>query len=196
MRGIWLAVRFLRLALCAALLAGFVFATGADAQTFFYNEVTKDGRLYVFASATRYEAFTRSNGADTGSVIERPGYGPNGETVVFDSQDAINLYNFKHGLPGESFAKPEESKKSEYPSGKFSGLMFGDYYWYYDRHQDGISISDPTPVEGQHGLWFRRIYFTYDFTYNEKLTTRFRLEANSNGDFTGGDLTPYVKDAY
>ena len=74
--------------------------------------------------------------------------------------------------------------------------MFGDYYWYYDRHQDGISISDPTPVEGQHGLWFRRIYFAYDFTYNEKLTTRFRLEVNSNGDFTGGDLTPYVKDAY
>ena len=74
--------------------------------------------------------------------------------------------------------------------------MFGDYYWYYDRHQDGISISDPTPVEGQHGLWFRRIYFAYDFTYNERLTTRFRLEANSNGDFTGGDLTPYVKDAY
>ena len=84
-----MAVRFLRLALCAALLAGFVFATGADAQTFFYSEVTKDGRLYVFASATRYEAFTRSNGADTGSVIERPGYGPNGETVVFDSKDAM-----------------------------------------------------------------------------------------------------------
>ena len=74
--------------------------------------------------------------------------------------------------------------------------MFGDYYWYFDRHQDGISISDPTPVEGQHGLWFRRIYFTYDFTYSEKLTTRFRLEANSNGEFTGGDLNPYVKDAY
>ena len=196
MRGIWLAVRLLRLALCALLLAGFVFATSAYAQAFFYNEVTKDGRLYVFASTTRYEAFTTSNGADTGSVIERPGYGPNGETVVFDSQDAINLYNFKHGLPGESFERSEETPKPKYPVGKFSGLMFGDYYWYYDRHQDGISISDPTPVEGQHGLWFRRIYFTYDFTYNEKLTTRFRLEANSNGDFTGGDLTPYVKDAY
>jgi len=189
-------VPFLRWALCTPVLAGFVFAVGADAQTFFYNEVAKDGRIYVFASAARYEAFTKSSGAETGPVIERTGYGPNGETVVFDSQDAINLYNFKHGLPGESFAKPDETKTSDYPSGKFSGLMFGDYYWYFDRHQDGISTSDPTPVEGQHGLWFRRIYFTYDFTYNEQLTTRFRLEANSNGDFTGGDLTPYVKDAY
>ena len=196
-RGIWLAVCVLRLALCAALLAGFVFATGADAQTFFYNEVAKDGRLYVFASATRYEAFTRSNGADIGPVIERPGYGPNGETVVFDSEDAINLYNFKHGLPGESFAKPEESKKSEYPSGKFSGLMFGDYYW-FSRQASGSESAAAIRLRSKDstGLWFRRIYFTYDFTYSESLTTRFRLEANSNGDFTGGDLVPYVKDAY
>lgn len=185
----------LRWALCG-LLAGFALLPNAEAQTFFYNEVTKDGRIYVFASAERYDAFTKSNGTDTGTVIERSGYGPNGETVIFDSQDAINLYNFRHGLPGESFTTPEETKKPDYPSGKFSGLMFGDYYWYFNRHQDGISPNDPTPVEGQHGLWFRRIYFTYDFTYSEKLTTRFRLEANSNGEFTGGDLTPYVKDAY
>ena len=106
---------FLRLALCAPLLAGFVFATGADAQTFFYNEVAKDGRIYVFASATRYEAFARNNDADTATVIERPGYGPNGETVVFDSQDAINLYNFKHGLPGESFEESEENASPTTP---------------------------------------------------------------------------------
>src|SRR5262245_12890107 len=185
-----------RSALCVVVIAGLVLTARAHAQTFFYNEVVKDGRIYVFASAARYEAFTKSSGAETGQVIERPGYGPNGETVIFDSQDAINLYNFKHGLPGESFAKPEETGKPDYPSHKFGGLMFGDYYWYFDRHQDGISDTDPTPVEGQHGLWFRRIYFTYDFTYSEKLTTRFRLEANSNGEFTGGDLTPYVKDAY
>jgi hypothetical protein len=184
-----------RLAATVVLLSALLAAT-SEAQTFFYNEVMKDGRIYVFASAERYDAFTKSNGSDAGQVIERPGYGPKGETVVFDSQDAINLYNFKHGLPGESFAKSEEKTEPDYPSHTFSGLMFGDYYWYFDRHQDGISISDPTPVEGQHGLWFRRIYFTYDFTYNEKLTTRFRLEANSNGEFTGGDLTPYVKDAH
>jgi hypothetical protein len=188
-------MNLLRRPLCG-LLAGLLLSTAAEAQTFFYTEVVKEGRIHVFASAERYDAFTKSNGTDAGKVIERPGYGPNGETVVFDSQDAINLYNFRHGLPGESFAKPEESKKPDDPTHKFSGLMFGDYYWYFDRHQDGISVDDPTPVEGQHGLWFRRIYFTYDFTYNEKLTTRFRLEANSNGEFTGGDLNPYVKDAY
>jgi hypothetical protein len=187
---------FARWAAATAVLACLSFAPVAHAQTFFYTEVAKDGRIYVFASSSRYDAFRKSDGADIGPVTERPGYGPNGETVVFDSNDAINLYNFKHGLPGEQFPKPEESRKPEFPSGKFSGLMFGDYYWYYERHQDQISSADPTVIEGQQGLWFRRIYFTYDLSFNKSLTTRFRLEVNSNGNFTGGNLVPYVKDAY
>jgi hypothetical protein len=86
--------------------------------------------------------------------------------------------------------------KPQYPFGKFSGLMFGDYYWYYRWHQDEISNSNPTAVQGQQGLWFRRLYLTYDWSYNERLTTRLRLEANSDGQFEGGNLEPYVKDAY
>jgi hypothetical protein len=179
-----------------ALLVGVLLAAGADAQTFYYNEVTKDGRIYVFADASRYDAFVKGDEAG-GPVITRAGYGPNGETVVFDGENAINLYNYRHGLPGERFEKSqEEVTKSEYPAGKISGLMFGDYYWYYKWHQDQISNTDPTSVEGQHGLWFRRIYFTYDFSHSEALAARFRLEVNSNGEFAGGDLVPFVKDAY
>jgi len=185
-----------RWAAAAAVLTSLWLASGADAQTFFYTEVAKDGRIYVFAISSRYDAFTKSNGSDIGKVIERPKYGPNGETVVFDGQDAINLYNFRHGLPGEQFPTPEEPPQSEFPAGKFSGLMFGDYYWYYERHQDEISSTDPTVIKGQHGLWFRRIYFAYDYSFTKSLTTRFRLEVNSNGDFVGGDLVPYLKDAY
>jgi hypothetical protein len=37
---------------------------------------------------------------------------------------------------------------------------------------------------------------TFDFAQSEKLSVRLRLEANSNGDFGGGDIVPYVKDAY
>jgi hypothetical protein len=179
-----------------AVAAGLALAPAAHAQTFFYTEIAKDGRIFVFASSSRYEAFAKSNGTDLGRVIERPGYGPNGETVVFDGEDSINLYNFKHGLPGEPFPKADDIVRSGFPSGKFSGLMFGDYYWYYDRHQDQISSTDPTVIKGQHGLWFRRIYFAYDLSFSESLTTRFRLEVNSNGEFAGGDLVPYVKDAY
>jgi len=186
-RGAWITA--------AAIALTSLFSAVAAAQTFFYNEVRKDGRLYVFAIPARYDEFIKK-GTQTGPVIERQNYGPGGETVVFDSENAVNLYNFKHGLPGENFPLPKRDADSEFPSHKFSGLMFGDYYWYYKWHQDQISESNPTSVEGQHGFWFRRLYFTYDYKYSEKFTTRFRLEANSNGEFAGGDLVPYVKDAY
>jgi hypothetical protein len=182
-------------AAAAAVLYACIFSATVRAQTFFYTEVTKEGRIYVFAVWSNYDAFIRNNGRSSAKVIERPGYGPGGETVVFDSELALNLYNFKHGLPGEHVQSTEPSNV-KFPSHQFSGLMFGDYYWYYRRHQDQISDTNPTAVEGQHGLWFRRIYFTYDFAYNEKFSTRFRIEMNSNGDFSGGELVPDVKDAY
>jgi len=182
--------------LAATLFASLLFAPTALAQAFFYNEVVKDGRIYVFAVPAKSEAFARGGGTDTSPAIERRAYGPRGETVVFDSEDAINLYNFKHGLPGEAFARPGDTAAPQFPSHKISGLMFGDYYWYYDRHQDGTSSDDAAAVKGQHGLWFRRLYFTYDFAASDRLTTRFRLEANSDGQFEGGDIVPYVKDGY
>lgn len=171
-----------------------------SAERMFYNEVAKERTIYVFADGARFDAFQKSGGIETGTVITRPGYGPNGETVVFDSQDAINLYNFKHDLPGEYFPAPKEAAKEApkptYPSGKFSGLMFGDYYWYDKWHQDEISGANPNSVEGEQGFQFRRIYFTYDLSFSERLTTRFRLEMNSNGQFINNNLEPYVKDAY
>jgi hypothetical protein len=183
--------------LATAALLGSSFTVGLGAQNFFYTEVARDGRIYVFANAARHDAFVKSGGSDVGPVIERAGYGPGGETVVFDSELAINLYNYKHGLPGEDFSKkPAEEPKPNFPTGKFSGLMFGDYYSYYQWHQDQINEANPTSVEGQHGLWFRRLYLTYDAALSEKFSTRLRLEMNSDGQFAGGDLVPYVKDAY
>src|SRR5262245_34264861 len=82
-------------------LAGGAFAQSVAPWTPFYAEVPKDGRIYVFSIGQRYDAFQKSDGAEIGQAITRTGYGPNGETVVFDSENAINLYNFKHGLPGE-----------------------------------------------------------------------------------------------
>jgi hypothetical protein len=73
--------------------------------------------------------------------------------------------------------------------GKFSGLMFGDYYYAFKNH-------DAT-VKDNNGFWFRRIYFTYDNTLTDKIAMRFRLEMNSPGDFkTSTTLIPFVKDAY
>ncbi|HEX5029958.1 MAG TPA: hypothetical protein VFX78_00705 [Candidatus Eisenbacteria bacterium] len=166
------------------------------APSMFYVEVPKDGQIYVFAVGERFASFEKSGSEELGEpAIIRHGYGPNGETVVFDSEDAINLYNFKHDLPGEYFPAGLEPK-SPFPKGTFSGQMFGDYYKYDEWHADQIGTVQPTTVKEQHGFWMRRIYFTYDLAFSEKLTTRFRLEANSSGQFVGGNLETFIKDAY
>ncbi len=121
--------------------------------------------------------------------------------VVFRVLSAIVLMSgtlapVAAGQDADNQTQTGSADKPQFPSGKFSGLMFGDYYWYYRWHQDQISSSNPTDVQGQQGLWFRRLYLTYDWSYNERLTTRLRLEANSDGQFEGGNLEPYVKDAY
>jgi len=73
--------------------------------------------------------------------------------------------------------------------GKFSGLMFGDYYYVLSNHDEA--------VEKNNGFWLRRIYFTYDNVLSQTFAMRFRLEMNSPGDFkTSSTLIPFVKDAY
>ena len=180
----------------AALFASLSFLAHA-AGPMFYVEVPHEGRIYVFASGQRYDAWDKGGRLEMGAPsITRLGFGPNGETVVFDSEDAVNLYNYKHDRPGEYFPQPVEKPKSPFPAGKFSGLMFGDYYAFDKWHADQVSPTNTSPVEGNDGFWMRRIYFTYDLQFNEKLTTRFRVEANSNGQFAGGNLEPFVKDAF
>lgn len=73
--------------------------------------------------------------------------------------------------------------------GKFVGLMWPEYYVF-------MNSSNPD-LQSNHGLWFRRIYFTYDSPTTDGVTTRFRLEMNSPGNYTStSTLVPYVKDAY
>ena len=68
----------------------------------FYRELRKDGRLYVFANAASLEEWEGSG--ELGRGLIRPGYGPEGETVAFDGEDAVTLFNMQKGRPKESFA--------------------------------------------------------------------------------------------
>lgn len=73
--------------------------------------------------------------------------------------------------------------------GKISGLMFGDYYYVLGQHNEAL--------ERNNGFWLRRVYFTYDNALSDRFAMRFRLEANSPGDFkTASTLIPFVKDAH
>ena len=175
-----------RVGVMAIVVAAFVAAAAgpASAQGFYYKEIRKDDRIYVFNVAANADRFEKSG--EMGVGITKPGAGPNGETVVGDNERALQLFFFKHGI-SEPVPDPPAPPPPA-PPYKFSGLMFGDYYYFGNDH-------DPK-WDGQQGFWFRRIYFTFDYTFTPKVMTRFRLEMNSNGKLAGGSLTPYIKDAY
>ena len=83
-------------------LVGFLLLAGAaqaQVNLLWYKEVAKDGRIYVFNDPNKFKAFEASG--EMGVSLTRLNYGPNGETVVFDNEPALDLYNFKHGKEAE-----------------------------------------------------------------------------------------------
>lgn len=59
-----------------------------------------------------------------------------------------------------------------------------------------ISHHDPE-VQGQHGLWFRRINLTFINALSSSLSFHIKLEMSSSGDFISNFLlVPFVKDAF
>ena len=82
-----------------------------------------------------------------------------------------------------------QDKKEEESGGKFSGYMFGDYYYFFKDHK--------TELNDQRGIWFRRIYFTYDYKINSSFSTRLRLEMSNEFNFEEAKtMIPFVKDAW
>jgi len=74
-------------------------------------------------------------------------------------------------------------------SGEIKGYMINEYYSVLSHHNEEI--------EGRHGFWFRRIFFTYDNKLTDNIKMRLRFEMNSPGDFvTSTTLNALVKDAY
>ena len=79
-----------------ALLAVVAGARSGYAQGFYYKEIRKDDRIYVFNIADEADRFEKTG--EMGRGLTRPGAGPNGETVVADSERALQLFFFKHNI--------------------------------------------------------------------------------------------------
>lgn len=80
---------------CSLLICAFicstVYSTPTDKAT--YQEIKKDGRIYIFTSLSRMQDFEKSG--ELGKSIIKIGHGANGETVVFDSEEAVYDYDSK-----------------------------------------------------------------------------------------------------
>ncbi|MGE0456028.1 MAG: porin [Vicinamibacteria bacterium] len=97
---------WLTLGACALLLVSGAAAAHASP---YYREVARDGSIYVFSSAQSYQRWR-----DTGRIqgaISKPAYGPGGETVVLDAEDALWYFDARHG--GASPVEPDDEARSE-----------------------------------------------------------------------------------
>ena len=88
----------------------------AFAQGFYYKEIKRDDRIYVFNIAAEAERFEQTG--EMGRGITRPGTGPNGETVVGDSERALQLFYFKHGISEVVLEPPAPMQRVEWRDGK------------------------------------------------------------------------------
>jgi phosphate-selective porin OprO/OprP len=109
-----------------ALIVSMALGAGASAQGMYYKEIRKDGRIYVFNDAKKAEAFEQSG--ETGTGLTRPGVGPNGETVIADSEQALQLFFFKHGISQVVETPAPPVQKVEWRDGKTRFTLGKNFY--------------------------------------------------------------------
>lgn len=90
-----------------ALMGATVGATAASAQIMglFYQEVEKDGRVYVFNTSEAYTRFKDT--AEIGTSVTLIGRAEGGKTLVAENETAADLYFFKHNLPAYERPTPK-----------------------------------------------------------------------------------------
>lgn len=201
--------------LMAGLLALASLTSPVGAQTEgYYQEIVVEGRIYVFSSEKKYQAYQQSK--DMGVSTTWTGYGPNGETVVFENAKAIELYNAKHG---KTEAPPPESRPEppppisvfyRYPALRFSfpkaevNLSNRLQVRYTHEQFDDIRTPPatlPTSLEDKGSFRIRRMKTKFDgWIYTKDLTFELQMnwaaatsptnlileDANLDYDFTGG----------
>lgn len=82
--------------------------------------------------------------------------------------------------------------------GKFSGHMFGDYFYNVlrDTTIDDVPNKALSGQKDLNGFQFRRIYFTYDYKISDKFSSRFRLESQTQVGIDNTIFVVFIKDAY
>jgi phosphate-selective porin OprO and OprP len=174
-----------------AILAGLLLAGTAGAQIvgLYYQEVTKDGRIYVFNTSERYQAFQKTG--EMGTSITLIGRGPNGETVVAENETAIDLFLFKHNLPAYDRATTKPPKPDfavSWKDGKTTIESKSAQLQISNRMQVRFTEEDPEEGEGRGSFRIRRMRTKFEgWVYTKDLTYELQV------DWTEA---PAMRDAY
>ncbi len=162
-------------ALAILLLAG---AAGAQVTGLYYQELTKDGRIYVFNTYERYQAFQSTGEMGTGITLI--GRGPAGETVVAENETALDLFLFKHNLPAYDRPTPKPPAPAAapaFPKTTIGGRVYADVTS-KDNKDDGTGVkSNDSGV----GVDVKRFYFTVNHDFDAAWSAQFQSDIGDQG---------------
>jgi hypothetical protein len=182
------------LALCA-LVVGAATAT-AEITSLYYQEVEKDGRVYVFNTPERYASWTASG--EIGTAVTLVGRAEGGKTLVAENETAADLYFFKHDLPGYERATPKPYAPPfdvSWKDGKTTITSKSAELKISNRVQVRFTQTDPETGDSTGSFRIRRAKTKLEgWVYTKDLTYELQVnwpdsspleDANINYDFTG-----------
>lgn len=155
--------------LCGALDAG------AQVTGLYYQEVAKDGRVYVFNTPEKLAAWQASG--DIGVAVTLIGRGENGETLVGENDTAIDLYLFRHNLPAYERPTPKPAVPPAFPKTSIGGRFFGDVTSKeIEDKGTGVKSNDSGT-----GVDVKRFYFTVTHAFDAKWSAQFQSDIGDVG---------------
>jgi len=174
----------------AGVLAALLLVGTATAQVtgLYYQEVAKDGRVYVFNTPERFKAFTASG--EVGTAITLIGRGPNDETIVAENETALDLFLFKHSLPAYDRPSPKPAPPaSPFPKTTIGGRLYADLSSKEIKDKGTGVKSNDSGV----GVDVKRFYFTVTHDFNATWSAQFQSDI---GDVGARRYDVFVKKAF
>jgi phosphate-selective porin OprO/OprP len=176
----------------------------------YYNEVEKDGRVYVFNTPERFASWSASG--EIGTAVTLVGRAVDGKTLVAENETAVDLYLFKHNLPGYDRPSPKpyapafdlswKDGKTTIKS-KSAELNISNRMQIRFTHED-LDTNSSTSKPERDSFRLRRMKMKFDgWAYTKNLTYEFQAnfadsanileDANVNYDFTKGNKAFMIK---
>lgn len=174
------------LTLGLALAAAAVVPSPASAQVqgLYFQEVEKDGRIYVFNTPETYKIW--SQGGEMGKSITLIGAAEGGKTLVAENETAADLYFFRHNLPGYERPTPPPPKAVEdyitYKDGKLGFKFKAGEVSLSNRLQARFTENDPPSGDSVGSFRIRRMKTTIEGKLYDNW--KFKLQ----GNWVGGNV--------
>lgn len=163
-------------------------AASAQVTGLCYQEVEKEGRIYVFNTPEKYKTWQQT-GDMVGSII-LDGRGPNGETVVAENETAADLYFFKHDLPGYERPTPKAASPEftiTYKDAKTTVEGKNAKISFYNRFQGRYTLVQPEAGDDVGSFRIRRFHTIFEGTVYK--VWKAKLQVNWTGTDIVTDVT-------